>query len=117
MKIVPRIFDVLEISIRLYRTDDALKALNLVRRDLFATKGRPLKNLPPPADALKLKQHILRAAYQAGYIWSQGDIIINNFELPPPIEWNWQKDGKYLTQTGRANIDFGSLSRDSKVQL
>ena len=43
--------------------------VNTARRSLFSENGREIENIPPTQDALK--QHIFRAAYQAGYVWQK----------------------------------------------
>lgn len=76
-------------TIRLYGGNPELKSVDKVRRDLFATKSKPMKNLPPTADALK--QHTLRASYQAGYIWGQADICSSSEPAKhfSPANWGW----------------------------
>ena len=70
VKVGLKILEKLEFfTARLYGADSKLKSVNEARRDLFANKTKSLKNLPPTADALW--QHILRASYQAGYIWGK----------------------------------------------
>ena len=56
---------------------------------LFYNKGKDFDNMPPTKDALI--QHILRAAYQAGYIWGQA--LITRPNLPDPSNWGWLKTG------------------------
>ena len=43
--------------------------VNKSRLSLFAQKNRDLDNIPPTQDALK--QHVLRAAYQADHVWGR----------------------------------------------
>ncbi|CAM1324835.1 Uncharacterised protein r2_g3373 [Pycnogonum litorale] len=38
-------------------------------------------------------QHIKRAAYQAGHVWTK--TLLANPNLPAPIEWGWAKDGDF----------------------
>ncbi len=54
--------------------------VNEARLDLFAQKGRDMIHIPPTQDSLF--QHVKRAAYQAGYVWSQS--LISMAQLPPP---------------------------------
>ena len=41
--------------------------------ELFTNKGRSIENIPPTSAALR--QHVLRAAYQAGYVWAQSAVL------------------------------------------
>lgn len=50
------------------------------RRELF-TSGRDMLNIPPTSDALK--QHLLRAVYQSGHVWSQA--LCATPSLPSPV--------------------------------
>lgn len=64
--------------------------VNSARKHLFGTENRSLLLIPPTSAALK--QHTLRAAYQAGQIWGRADVL----DSPPePGEWGWQ-----LTEQG-----------------
>ena len=40
-----------------------------------------------------MKQHILRAAYQGGHVWSQVHLPLP--ELPSPAEWRWERNGQW----------------------
>ena len=53
------------------------------RKHLFSSKGRSLEAKPPTKGALE--QHIKRAAYQAGHIWSQSLIRLNLRLFRPEI--------------------------------
>ena len=55
------------------------------RKYLFTKKGRGLERLPPIHDALK--QHVMRATYQGGYVWGQATIPTP--VLPDPTDWGW----------------------------
>ena len=44
-----------------------------------------LRSLPPSRDALR--QHVLRAAYQAGYLWHQ---CVEELDIPDPKDWGWK---------------------------
>ena len=46
-----------------------------------------LRSLPPSKDALY--QHVLRACYQAGYLWWQS---VEELEIPDPNDWGWKLD-------------------------
>ena len=56
-----------------------------VRKELFARGSRTMEpNKPTKASLL---QHVLRAAYQAGYVWSQALVPVH--VLPSPGLWGW----------------------------
>jgi hypothetical protein len=59
--------------------------VNAAHKKLFASKGKPIEHIPPTLDALV--QHIRRAVYQAGYIWSQS--LVTQPKLPDPNDWGW----------------------------
>lgn len=63
-------------------------AVNEARFELFARKQRAFDAIPPTRDALI--QHIRRAVYQGGYVWSQ--IVACSQTLPSPEHWGWMKD-------------------------
>ena len=56
--------------------------------ELFTNKGRSIENIPPTSAALR--QHVLRAAYQAGYVWAQSTVL--RPALPDATEWGWKLD-------------------------
>ena len=58
------------------------------RQQLFCKRSRSLDRIPPTSAALR--QHILRAAYQGGHVWSQVHMALP--QLPSPLEWGWKKD-------------------------
>ena len=58
------------------------------RRTLFTQKSRPYDKIPPTRAALF--QHMLFAAYQAGYIWGQA--LVPHAKLPHPNKWSWEED-------------------------
>ena len=59
------------------------------RLDMFARKQRPYEAIPPTRSALK--EHVKRAAYQAGCIWSQS--TLSQPETEDPANWGWKKNG------------------------
>ncbi len=73
--------------ILMYDRFSSQECVNEARKQLFTQKGRAMECLPPTQAALT--QHIKRAAYQAGYCWSQ--MVIKVPELPSPNEWGWKK--------------------------
>ena len=60
--------------------------VNLLRKYLFATKGRSLEGIPPTKDALY--QHLKCAVYQGGFCWGQA--VATNQDLPKPEDWGWK---------------------------
>ena len=71
--------------ILMYDRTSPLSDVNSTRRQLFTQKGRVLEAMPPTQDALR--QHILRAAYQAGHCWGQAEL--KDPVLPSPGDWGW----------------------------
>jgi len=71
--------------ILLYDVNCRCVSVNAARKKLFASKGKSVENIPPTLDALV--QHMRRAVYQAGYIWSQS--LVLQPILPSPSDWGW----------------------------
>ena len=70
--------------------------INKLRLELFTSSAtNDLSCLPPTFDALKL--HIMRAAYQAGWIW--GSCLKPNLDLPSSTLWGWHQNKTFLTPT------------------
>ena len=61
---------------------------NKTRKKIFARCDN-VKRIPPTYDALE--QHVKRATYQGGFIWSN-----TLEELPSPSDWEWRKDDNSL---------------------
>ena len=59
-----------------------------VRKTEFTQKNKAHDSIPPTEDSLK--QHCLRAVYQAGYVWGQA--LKPYVDLSSPSEWGWIKD-------------------------
>ena len=60
--------------------------LAAARYDSFnKSANNDLCSLPPSKDALH--QHLLRACYQAGYLWQQ---CLEEIDIPDPGEWGWK---------------------------
>lgn len=68
----------------LYDSQTEVNSLAKVRRELFATKNKFVQFIPPTVTVLR--QHSLRAAYQAGHIWGTA-IICENYDPPSPSSW------------------------------
>ena len=63
------------------------------RLDLFAHKQHAYDSIPPTSGALK--EHVKRAAFQAGHICNQSTVC--NPQLPSPGDWGWTKvDGTWV---------------------
>eukprot|EP00794_Sanderia_malayensis_P014494 gene14494-16001_t len=74
----------------LYDRGSTLESVNATRQMLFSHKNRTLENILPSQGALK--QHILRASYQAN-IWNQ---MLSNLQvLPEPEMCGWEKVDEY----------------------
>ena len=61
--------------------------VNAVRQTLF-TRGLQIAKIPPTKNALV--QHVRRAVYQAGHVWSQA--LTAECALPNPADWGWSSD-------------------------
>lgn len=72
----------------LYSRTSSASSVNEARKVLFAQSSRTIKNIPPTQAALR--QHVKRAAYQAGYVW--GQCLLAEQVLPSPAEWGWKLD-------------------------
>src|SRR6218665_1241469 len=68
-------------------TDPVLNQIWIPLDALFTQKNRPYDKIPPTRAALF--QHVLRAAYQDGYIW--GLALVPRAILPHPNEWGWKE--------------------------
>ena len=66
------------------RTSDIL-SVNEARKYFFAHGDRQISNISPTKDALR--QHVNRAAYQAGHIWGQAPTASPT--VPSPGDWSW----------------------------
>ena len=75
----------------LYDRGSELSSVDEARQQLFCKRSRTLDRIPPTSAALE--QHLLRASYQGGHVWSQIHLTLP--ELPSPAEWGWMKDGHW----------------------
>lgn len=92
---------------RLYDAQTEHITVNAVRKDLFSTKNRLVTSLPPTSAALK--QHALRAAYQAGHIW--GNVFNLDVSIPSPSFWGWNDvEGKWTPQWSKVISIWPELS-------
>ena len=87
VEITPEQMDVIEsYMLELYGS----RAITLVnaRLDKFnKSTDNDLRSLPPSKDALR--QHVLRACYQAGFLWRQS---VEELDIPDPEKWGWKLD-------------------------
>lgn len=74
----------------MYERTSVVQKVDEARQKLFAQQGRLLENIPPTSAALR--QHLLRAIYQAGHVW--GQCLVKEPVLPSPAFWGWKQDGK-----------------------
>lgn len=72
----------------LYDRTSSLQNVNEARQQCFCKHPGSPECIPPTSAALK--QHILRAVYQAGHVWSQS--LVAEPELPGPNDWGWKKE-------------------------
>ncbi|KAJ8372700.1 hypothetical protein AAFF_G00277690 [Aldrovandia affinis] len=75
--------------VMMYDRSSTAEGVDDARLDMFARKQRPYEAIPPTRSALK--QHVKRAAYQAGCIWSQS--TVRQPETQTPANWGWTKKG------------------------
>ena len=62
--------------------------LGAARLDMYRkSKENNLRSLPPSINSLC--QHVLRACYQAGYLWRQS---VEEVDIPDPKDWGWELD-------------------------
>ena len=60
---------------------------NRLRHMMFQKSSENnLRKLPPTKDSLKM--HVLRSAYDAGWMW--GSILQGRICIPSAIEWGWK---------------------------
>jgi hypothetical protein len=70
----------------MYNRTCVLSSVNEARKQLFAQGSRTIENIPPTKAALT--QHVKRAVYQAGHVWSQA--LVAAPDLPSPGDWGWR---------------------------
>ena len=92
--------------ILLYDRTSAGNDINIVRKKLFAKKGRPPESIPPTQHALV--QHVRRAVYQGALCWGQALHV--QPDLPCPTEWGWQK-----TSAGQFKPLWTTLPEAAKI--
>lgn len=80
-----------EFTSKLYSGTSEHRKVDQLRKQLFCTENRPLHLIPP--SSATLKEHCLRAAYQAGQIWGRS---LDMLQCAPasPNSWGWTKQNK-----------------------
>lgn len=73
----------------MYDRSSSSTNVNEARLDLFARKQRTYESIPPTQAALK--EHVKRAAFQAGIIWAQATSPLP--DIQSPADYGWRKDG------------------------
>ena len=79
-------------TILMYDRSSKADSVDDTRLDMFARKQRTYESIPPTRASLL--QHVKRAAYQAGCIWSQATVCQPHPESP--ADWGWVKNGDIL---------------------
>ena len=69
----------------MYSRKCSASGVNEAGKELFAQCSRTMENIPPTKAALL--QHVRRAEYQLGYVWSQALVPVR--VLPSPAFWGW----------------------------
>ena len=88
-------------------------SLGSARLDRFnKSSDNDLRALPPSRDALR--QHVLRACYQSGYLWRQS---VEEVVLPDPKDWGWDLDtvGAYYNPVWTTNQSSVSIKDFTKT--
>eukprot|EP00745_Piridium_sociabile_P026562 TRINITY_DN4240_c0_g2_i9.p1 TRINITY_DN4240_c0_g2~~TRINITY_DN4240_c0_g2_i9.p1 ORF type:complete len:1084 (-),score=281.98 TRINITY_DN4240_c0_g2_i9:490-3741(-) len=75
--------------VMMYDRSNTAEGVDDARLEMFARKQRPYESIPPTRAALL--QHVKRAAYQAGCVWSQS--TVRQPETQSPADWGWTKKG------------------------
>ena len=78
--------------IHLYDRSSSTESVDEARLELFSRRQRSYEAIPPYRAALI--QHIRRAAYQSGCIWSQA-LKLQILEESPAY-WGWKQEGNHL---------------------
>uniref|UniRef100_A0A7M5XM76 AWS domain-containing protein n=2 Tax=Clytia hemisphaerica TaxID=252671 RepID=A0A7M5XM76_9CNID len=79
--------------------------VNVLRKHLFAIKGRSLECIPPTQDALF--EQVKRMVYQGGYCWGQSIVPVQ--DLPKPENWGWNDNGN------KYDVKWTTLPEASKI--
>ena len=73
----------------MYDRSSTTTCVNNARVDMFARKQRPYQAIPPTRSALL--QHVKRAAYRTGSVWSQS--TLRQPQTQSPTDWGWANIG------------------------
>ena len=92
----------------LYSKTLEAETVNEARQILFSKGNRTLENIPPTQGALQ--EHVKRAAYQAGHVWSQA--LKATPQIPSPAEWGWRYTGQYWTPKWTSLPDASSVCKE-----
>lgn len=82
--------------------------INKARLELFTSRQKSIESIPPTKNALK--QHIGRAAYQAGHVWGQS--LISNPALPDVSKWGWISQPSGLVPNWTDQSEISSALRE-----
>ena len=75
--------------ITMYDRSSTAAGVDAARLDMFARKQRAYEAIPPTRAALL--EHVKRAAYDAGCIWSQSTVC--QPKTQSPADWGWTRQG------------------------
>ena len=97
-----------EFVCHLYQPNSPLTSINRVRSKMFQKGMKELENLPPTADALK--QHILRAHFQAA-VWRSANIPQPDIPVPTDSGWSLVQDSllPVLTTANAVTTEYTPL--------
>ena len=76
----------------MYSRTCPLSNINDARQAIFAQGTKTIDHIPPTQASLV--QHIRRATYQAGHVWGQSLVSVQ--QLPLPSQWGWQNNGRWI---------------------
>ena len=80
--------------------------VDIARYTLFSSSPKSnLRELPPSQNALK--QHVLRSAYQSGWVWGN---TLSSQEVPPLTDMGWTYDENKMLRMHWFNEDVNSSS-------
>ena len=77
--------------VHMYDRSSSTECVDEARLELFSRKQRSYEAIPPTRAALV--QHIRRAAYQSGCIWSQA--LECQLKEESPAKWGWKQEENY----------------------
>lgn len=109
LSLSPEIMAMLEkFTCYLYDSQTAHSSVNLVRKELFATKNKPVTSIPPTSAVLQ--KHALRVVYQAGHLWGNA-LTLDDAFVPLPSSWGWKtSNDSWVPQWSEAREIWRELS-------